>query len=132
MDLNDRIEDPEERAELRRSEMRVERRREPLIGTSEPLLDDREHVLDVEENIEQNRTVSRLLIMLGVFLLLFGGFWLIYIGWDVRGGRDFVVGLTAISVVIGLVLIVAGAVKRSRQPALQREQSQSREEERAA
>src|SRR5690349_7404013 len=128
MDLNNRIEDPEDRAELRRREMQVERRREPLIGTSEPLLDDREHVLDVEESIEQNRTVSRLLIMLGVFLLIFGGFWLIFIGWDVRGGRNFVVGLTAVSVVVGLVLILAGAIKRSRQPVLHREESRSREE----
>ena len=127
MDLNERIEDPEERAELRRREMRLERR-EPLIGTSEPLLDDREHVLDVEESIEQNRTVSRLMIMLGVFLLVFAGFWLIYAGWDVRGGRQFTIALLAISAVIGLVLILAGAIKRSHQPALHREQSESRKE----
>lgn len=130
MDLNERIEDPEERAELRRREMRLERRerrREPLIGTSEPLLGDREHVLDVEESLEQNRTVSRLMIMLGVFLLIFAGFWLIYAGWDVRGGRQFTIALLAISAVIGLVLILAGAIKRSRQPALHREESKSRE-----
>lgn len=128
MDFSERIEDPEERAGLRRREMRVERRREPMIGSSEPLLDAREHVLDLEENIEQNRVVSRLMIMLGVFLLIFAGFWLIYIGWDVRGGRDFTIGLMATSAVIGLILIVAGAVKRSRQPVLRRQRSQSRDE----
>ena len=45
MDLNNRIEGPEDRAELRRRAMRMEHRREPLIGTSEPLLDDRDHLL---------------------------------------------------------------------------------------
>ena len=128
MDLNNRIEGPEDRAELRRREMRVEHRREPLTGTSEPLLDDREHVLDLEESIEQNRTVSRFLIMLGVFLLIFAGFWWIYTGWDVRGGRDFTIALMLTSAAIGLVLIVAGAIKRSRQPIPHRERSQSREE----
>ena len=128
MDLKNRIEDPEDGAELRRRELRFERRREPLIGTSEPLLDDREHVLDPEESIEQNRTVSRLLIMLGVFLLIFAGFWLIFAGGDVRGGREFTVGWMAISAAIGLILIIAGAVKRSRQPVLHRERTESREE----
>jgi hypothetical protein len=129
MDLDDRItEDPEDRAELRRREMRVEHRREPLIGTSEPLLNDREHMLDVEESIAQNRTVSRFLIMLGVFLLIFAGFWWVYTGWDVRGGRDFTIALMLTSAAIGLILIVAGAIKRSRQPALHREMRQSRED----
>jgi hypothetical protein len=128
MDLNNRIEDPEDKAELRRREMRVEHRWDPLIGTSEPLLNDREHVLDVEESIVQNRTVSRFLIMLGVFLLIFAGFWWIYTGWDVRGGRDFTIALMLTSAAIGLILIVAGAIKRSRQPALHREMRQSRED----
>jgi hypothetical protein len=128
MDLNNRIEDPENRAELRRREMQVEHRREPLIGTSEPLLDDRDHVLDVEESIAQNRTVSRFLIMLGVFLLIFAGFWWIYTGWDVRGGREFTIALMLTSAAAGMILIVAGAIKRSQQPVLHRDRSQSREE----
>jgi len=128
MDLNNRIEGPEYRAELRRRAMRMEHRREPLIGTSEPLLDDREHVLDAEERIEQNRIVSRFLIMLGVFLLIFAGFWWIYTGWDVRGGREFTIGLMLISAAVGLILIIAGAIKRSHQPVVRRERREPREE----
>ena len=128
MDSNNRIEDPEERAELRRRKMRVEHRREPLIGTSEPLLDDREHVLDVEERIDQNRIVSRYLIMLGAFLLIFAGFWLIYAGWDIRGGHRFATSFTVISAVIGLALIIAGKIKRSHQPAVRSVRRESRDE----
>jgi len=82
----------------------------------------------VEESIAQNRTVSRFLIMLGVFLLIFAGFWWIYAGWDVRGGREFTIALMLTSAAVGLILIVAGAIKRSQQPVLHRDRSQSREE----
>jgi small-conductance mechanosensitive channel len=129
MVVDNRIEDdPEHRAELHRREMRMEARREPVIGTSGPLLDDREEPLDVEESIAQNRTVSRLLITLGVFFLMFAGFWLIFVGWDVRDGREFTIGLMAISAVIGLVLIVSGAMKRSHQPVLRYERRRRRGE----
>jgi hypothetical protein len=128
MDLNNRIEGADDRAELRRREMRVERRREPLIGTSEPLLDDREHVLDAEESIRQNRIVSRFLIMLGVFFLIFAGFWWIYTGWEVRNGREFTISLMLISAAVGLILIIAGAIKRSRHPMVRRARRESREE----
>ena len=129
MVVDNRIEDdPEHRAELHRREMRMEARREPVIGTSGPLLDVREEPLDVEESIAQNRTVSRLLITLGVFFLMFAGFWLIFVGWDVRDGREFTIGLMAISAVIGLVLIVSGAMKRSHQPVLRYERRRRRGE----
>ena len=129
MVVDNRIEDdPEHRAELHRREMRMEARREPVIGTSGPLLDVREEPLDVEESIAQNRTVSRLLITLGVFFLMFAGFWLIFVGWDVRDGREFTIGLMAISAVIGLILIVSGAMKRSHQPVLRYERRRRRGE----
>ena len=106
MDLKNRIEDPEDGAELRRRELRFERRREPLIGTSEPLLDDREHVLDAEESIEQNRTVSRLLIMLGVPIGRFPGD--IYVR---RGNFSFYFPL-ATSVILSILLTLLFALFR--------------------
>ena len=85
-------------------------------------------MLDAEERIEQNRIVSWFLIMLGVFLLIFAGFWWIYTGWDVRGGREFTIGLMLISAAVGLILIIAGAIKRSHQPVVRRERREPREE----
>ena len=117
MEFNNRIEDPERDAEGRRQQMRVEPRREPVIRSSGPLMQG-ERMAYAEERIDQNRIVSHLLIMLGVFCLIFAGFWLIFVGWDVRGGHEFTIGLSAISAAVGLVLIVAGAVRRSRQPML--------------
>ncbi len=83
-------------------------------------------LLDAEERIDSNRTKSRLIMMLGVFFLLFAGFWLIYAGQDIRDGRSFTIGLLVISSLVGLVLIVAGAITRSHQPMLQSERRRSR------
>ena len=134
MALNERRleDDPEHQARLRREQMRLEPERNSAIGNSGPLLEDRMPPPDLETSIEQNRITSRMLILLGSFCLIFAGFWLLYAGWDVREGRAFVPTMVIISGIVGLVLVIAGALKLNRQPGLPRQGSDSKKLRRIA
>jgi hypothetical protein len=67
-----------------------------------------------ELRVDDTRNLSRLLIMLGVFLWVFAGVLLLWDGWDVRSGSMFFSAMTVIALVVGGGLIVWGFVERSR------------------
>jgi hypothetical protein len=69
---------------------------------------------DRELRVDDTRNLSRLLIMLGVFLWVFAGVLLLWDGWDVRSGSMFFSTMTVIALVVGGGLIVWGFVERSR------------------
>ena len=75
------------------------------LGYSEP---------EIEHRIEDSRSLSRTLLVLGSFLLIFAWVLLLWVGWDARSGNVFFSSMCAISVVIGLGLIVWGIVERQR------------------
>jgi hypothetical protein len=69
---------------------------------------------DRELRVDDTRNLSRLLMMLGVFLWVFAGVLLLWDGWDVRSGSTFFSTMTVIAIVLGGGLIVWGFVERSR------------------
>lgn len=54
-------------------------------------------------------------IVLGLVMLLAGLGWLMFIGWDIRGGKHFMQGLFYGDVIIALFLMVLGFIKKKRQ-----------------
>ena len=98
--------------------------RESLSRLEEGILEDDEkrHFDDhldnaepaIEHRIEDSRSLSRTLLVLGSFLLIFAWVLLLWVGWDVRSGNVFFSSMCAISIVIGLGLIVWGIVERQR------------------
>jgi hypothetical protein len=98
--------------------------REALSRLEEGILEDDEkrHFDDhlgygepaIEHRVEDIRSLSRTLLVLGSFLLIFAWVLLLWVGWDVRSGSVFFSSMCAISVVIGLGLIVWGIVERQR------------------
>lgn len=120
MDANRDIEDDAERtAMLRRQQMRVERRRGQLADVEEaPRSEADRQLLQREAEIDRNRDLSRSLVMLGSFLLIYAVVWLIYAQYDVREGRHFALGITIVSALIGALLILVGVLIRRRQPAM--------------
>lgn len=75
------------------------------LGSTEPAM---------EHRIEDSRSLSRTLLVLGSFLLIFAWVLLLWVGWDVRSGNVFFSSMCVISVVIGLGLISWGIVERQR------------------
>ena len=69
---------------------------------------------DVEDRVDEVRNLSRTLVTLGSFLLIFAGVLLLWVGWDVRSGSLFFGSMCAIAIVIGLALIAWGMVERQR------------------
>src|SRR5579864_2592693 len=69
---------------------------------------------DLEHRIDEIRGLSRTLLTLGALLLVFAGVLLLWVGWDVRSGNVFFTTMWAVSVVVGLGLLVAGLVERGR------------------
>ncbi len=120
MDPNKNIEDDAERtAMLRRQQMRIERRRDPLAGVEAPPLNEADRLLlEREAEIDRNRDLSRSLIMVGAFLLIYAVVWLIYAQYDVREGRHFALGMMVVSALIGVALVLGGAIIRRRQPTM--------------
>jgi hypothetical protein len=98
--------------------------RESLSRLEEGILDDDElrHAHDrlgyvgpdLESRIDDSRNLSRTLIVLGSFLLLYAWVLLVWVGWDVRGGTAFFSVMCAVSGIIGLSLILWGYVERRR------------------
>jgi hypothetical protein len=120
MDPNNNIEDDAERtAMLRRQQMRIEHRRGPLADVEGPPRSEADRLLlEREEQIDRNRDLSRSLIMVGAFLLIYAGVWLIYAQYDVREGRHFALGLMIVSALIGMALVLLGIITRHRQPTM--------------
>ncbi|HEU4417174.1 MAG TPA: hypothetical protein VFT65_20470 [Candidatus Angelobacter sp.] len=54
-------------------------------------------------------------LVLGLVLLLVALGWLLFLGWDIRAGGGLVEIIFATLVVIGLVLLVVGFIKKKRQ-----------------
>jgi len=69
---------------------------------------------DLEHRIDEIRGLSRTLLTLGSFLLMFACVLLLWVGWDVRSGHGFFVTMWAVAVVIGLGLVGWGLVERNR------------------
>ena len=67
---------------------------------------------DVESRVEDSRNLSRTLIILGTFLLIFAWVLLLWVGWDVRSGEVFFSTMCAVSIAVGLGLIAWGFVER--------------------
>lgn len=98
--------------------------RESLSRLEEGIFDDdeirREHDRlgyvgpDMESRIDDSRSLSRTLVVLGSCLLGFAWVLLLWVGWDVRGGDVFFTTMCAIAAVTGLGLIVWGYIERQR------------------
>jgi hypothetical protein len=96
--------------------------RESLSRLEEGILEDEElrhadehlgfSVPDLEVRIDNTRKLSRLLVMLGAFLLIFASVLLLWVGWDVRSGSIFFSTMCVIAVIVGLGLITWGYVER--------------------
>lgn len=69
---------------------------------------------DVESLVDDSRNLSRTLIVLGSFLLIFAWMLLLWVGWDVRSGEIFFSTMCVISIAVGLGLAVWGFVERQR------------------
>jgi hypothetical protein len=54
-------------------------------------------------------------IVVGLVMLLAALGWLMFVGWDIRGGKHFMQALFVGDVVIALVLMVLGFIKKKRQ-----------------
>ncbi len=54
-------------------------------------------------------------LVLGLIMLIAALGWVLYVGWDIRAGGDLMQALFAADVVIGLVLLILGFIKKKRQ-----------------
>jgi len=98
--------------------------RESLSRLEEGILEDEqlryslEHrghaACDVESSVDDARNLSRTLMVLGSFLLIFACVLLLWVGWDVRSGEIFFSTMCVISVAVGLGLTAWGLVERQR------------------
>jgi len=69
---------------------------------------------DLESRIDDSRNLSRTLIVLGSFLLIYAWVLLVWVGWDLGSGNSFFSVMCAVSGTIGLALILWGYVERRR------------------
>lgn len=69
---------------------------------------------DVESYVDDARNLSRTLIVLGSFLLIFAVVLLLWVGWDVRSGEIFFSTMCVISIAVGLGLTAWGFIERQR------------------
>jgi hypothetical protein len=69
---------------------------------------------DIEHRVEDSRNLSRTLVVLGSFLLIFAGVLLTWVGWDVRSGEIFFSTMCVVAAIVGLGLIAWGGVERQR------------------
>jgi hypothetical protein len=63
--------------------------------------------------ITEHETGSTFLVV-GVIMLLAGLGWLLFVGWDIRGGNIFMQVMFAVDVLIALFLMVLGYIKKRR------------------
>jgi hypothetical protein len=63
--------------------------------------------------ITEHETGSTFLVV-GVIMLLAGLGWLMFVGWDIRGGNMFMQVIFAVDVLIALFLMVLGFMKKRR------------------
>jgi hypothetical protein len=54
-------------------------------------------------------------MVVGLVMLLAGLGWLMFVGWDIRAGNHFMQAIFVGDVVIALILIVLGFIKKKRQ-----------------
>lgn len=54
-------------------------------------------------------------LVLGLIMLFAGLGWMLFVGWDIRAGGGLMEGIFAADVVIALVLLVLGFIKKKRQ-----------------
>jgi hypothetical protein len=64
--------------------------------------------------ITEHETGATFLVV-GVIMLIAALGWLLYVSWDIRSGGTLMQGMFAADVVIALVLIVLGFIKKKRQ-----------------
>jgi hypothetical protein len=69
---------------------------------------------DLESRVEDSRNLTRTLMVLGMFLLIFAWVLLLWVGWDVRSGEVFFSTMCAVSIAVGLGLIAWGFIERQR------------------
>jgi len=54
-------------------------------------------------------------LVVGLIMLIAAGGWMLYVGWDIRGGNHLMQAIFIADVVIALFLIVLGFIKKKRQ-----------------
>jgi hypothetical protein len=54
-------------------------------------------------------------LVLGLIMLIAALGWMLFVGWDIRAGGNLMKGIFAADVVIALVLLVLGFIKKKRQ-----------------
>ena len=69
---------------------------------------------DLESRVDDSRNLTRTLIVLGMFLLIFAWVLLLWVGWDLRSGEVFFSTMCAVSIAGGLGLIAWGFIERQR------------------
>lgn len=69
---------------------------------------------DMESRVEESRNLSRTLMVLGMFLLIFAWVLLLWVGWDVRSGEVFFSTMCVVSIAVGLGLMAWGFIERQR------------------
>jgi len=98
--------------------------RESLSRLEEGILDDNElrHAHDrlgfvgpdLESRVDDSRNLSRTLMVLGGFLLVYAWVLLVWVGWDLGSGNSYFSVMCAVSGTIGLALILWSYVERRR------------------
>jgi uncharacterized membrane protein len=63
--------------------------------------------------VTEHETGSTFLVV-GVVMLLAGLGWLMFVGWDIRGGNMFMQVMFAVDVFVALFLMVLGFLKKRR------------------
>jgi hypothetical protein len=60
------------------------------------------------------RETGSTLIVAGIVMLIAALGWGLFVGWDIRSGRAFMQVIFALDVVVALILIVVGFIKKNR------------------
>lgn len=63
--------------------------------------------------VTEHETGSTLLVV-GVIMLLAGLGWLLFVGWDIRGGNMFMQVIFVVDVLVALFLMALGFMKKRR------------------
>ena len=66
--------------------------------------------------VTRHETGSTLMIV-GVVMLIAGLGWVMFVGWDIRAGNMFMQVIFAVDVVLALLLLAVGFIKKSRRKA---------------